>query len=293
VPAAIIDGKAIAEQIRQEVKKEAATLLQQRGIIPGLVVILVGDHPASAQYVTMKGKACVEVGFYSVTQRHPSDISERALFDLIGRCNNDPKIHGILVQMPLPKHINEQKIVESIDPHKDVDGFHPYNVGRLVIGEDSFVPCTPAGIVELLMRSGNPPDGKHVVVVGRSNIVGKPVANLLIQKSARANAIVTVVHTGTKDIARYTRMADILIAAMGKPEIITGDMIKEGAVVIDVGSNRIEDPSQPKGYRFVGDVHFASASQRAKAITPAPGGVGPMTIAMLLKNTLKAAMSAA
>ena len=289
--AQIIDGKKISEDIRREVKEATEGLKSKRGFVPGLAFILVGDNPASQSYVRMKGKACEEVGFYSVTERMPAETQEDVLLLKVDEFNNDPRIHGILVQLPLPKHINEHKVIERINPQKDVDGFHPVNVGRLVIGEECFRPCTPAGIQELLLRSGNDPAGKHVVVVGRSNIGGKPSANILLQKQLGANAIVTIAHTGAKDLSVYTRMADILIAAIGKAEIITGAMLKEGAVVIDVGSNRVDDPSSKSGYRFVGDVHFESAMKVAKAITPVPGGVGPMTIAMLLKNTLQAALN--
>lgn len=289
MPATIIDGKAIAEQIRGEVRLETLKLKAERDFVPGLAFILVGENPASQVYVKMKGKACEEAGFYSITERMPATVSEKDLLAKVAQFNSDPKIHGLLVQLPLPRHINEQKIIESIDPEKDVDGFHPMSIGKLVIGIDTFKSCTPAGIQELLIRSGNDPSGKHVVVVGRSNIVGKPVANILLQKQAGANAIVTIAHTGAKDLLPYTKSADILIAAVGKAEVITGAMLKEGAVVIDVGINRVEDTSTKSGYRIVGDVHFASASKVAGAITPVPGGVGPMTIAMLLSNTLKAA----
>lgn len=287
--ASIIDGKAIAEQIKAEVKAETELLKKTRGVTPGLAFILVGENPASQVYVRMKGKACEEMGFFSITDRMPADTSEKVLFARIQELNDDPKIHGILVQLPLPKQIDETRVLELIKPSKDVDGFHPYNVGKLVIGEETLKPCTPAGIQELLIRSGNDPKGKHVVVVGRSNIVGKPVANILLQKQSGANAVVTVAHTGASDLRRYTRDADILIAAMGRAESITGDMLKEGVVVIDVGTNRVDDPSAKNGYRIVGDVHFESARKVAKAITPVPGGVGPMTIAMLMKNTLAAA----
>ncbi len=287
--AALIDGKKIAEEIRQEVKDEAGRLREKSGVVPGLAFILVGDNPASESYVRSKGKACEETGFYSITERMSADTTEEALLAQVKRFNTDPKIHGLLVQLPLPKQINEQKVIEAVSPQKDVDGFHPYTVGRLVIGEDTFKPCTPAGVQELLMRSGNDPSGKHVVIVGRSNIVGKPVANILLQKMTGANAVVTVAHTGARDIAYYTKQADILIAAIGRPEAIRGDMLKPGVVVIDVGINRIPDASKKSGHRLVGDVHFASASEVARAITPVPGGVGPMTIAMLMKNTLKAA----
>lgn len=287
--AKIIDGKAIAEQIRNEVRRETEQLKAERGFVPGLAFILVGENPASQVYVRMKGKACEEAGFHSITERLPATVPEQVLLDKVAQFNNDPKIHGLLVQLPLPRHINEQRVIESIDPEKDVDGFHPINIGRLVIGLDTFKSCTPAGIQELLMRSGNDPSGKHVVVVGRSTIVGKPVANILLQKQAGANAVVTVAHTGATDLLPYTKSADILIVAVGKAEVITGEMLKEGAVVIDVGINRVEDLSAKSGYRIVGDVHFPSASEVAGAITPVPGGVGPMTIAMLLSNTLKAA----
>jgi methylenetetrahydrofolate dehydrogenase (NADP+)/methenyltetrahydrofolate cyclohydrolase len=285
----IIDGKKIAEDIKREVKEETRRLKETSGITPGLAVILVGENPASQSYVRSKGKACDEMGFYSVTERMPADIPEQALLAKIGEFNRDPKIHGILVQLPLPKHFNEQKVIEAIDPRKDVDGFHPMTIGKLVAGLDTFKSCTPAGIQEILIRSGNDPSGKHVVIVGRSNIVGKPVANILLQKQKGANAIVTVAHTGASDLVPYIKSADILIAAIGKPEMITGAMLKQGVVVIDVGINRVEDPASPKGYRIVGDVHFESASKVAKAITPVPGGVGLMTVAMLMKNTLKAA----
>lgn len=289
--AQIIDGKKIAEDIKREVKDQTKKLRESHGVVPGLAFILVGENSASQVYVRSKGKACEEMGFYSVTERRSTEIAEKELLDMIDEFNRDPRIHGVLVQLPLPEHINEQKVIEAIDPRKDVDGFHPINVGKLVIGEDTLKPCTPAGIQELLMRSGNDPSGKHVVIVGRSNIVGKPVANILLQKQAGANAVVTVAHTGAKDLSLFTKTADILIAAIGKAEIITGEMLKEGVVVVDVGINRVEDSSAKNGYRIVGDVHFESASKVAKAITPVPGGVGPMTIAMLMKNTLKAAVT--
>lgn len=287
--AQIIDGKKISESIRLEIKEATERMKAERGIVPGLAFILVGENPASQSYVGMKGKACEEVGFYSITERMPAETKEEELLAKVRAFNADPKIHGLLVQLPLPKHINEHHVIDAIDPRKDVDGFHPVNVGKLVIGEECLRPCTPAGIQELLIRSGNDPAGKHVVVVGRSNIVGKPIANILLQKQKGANAVVTIAHTGAPDLTAYTRRADILIAAIGRAEAITGAMLKEGAVVIDVGSNRVEDPSAKKGYRFVGDVQFESASKVAGAITPSPGGVGPMTIAMLLKNTFHAA----
>ncbi|MBI1803581.1 MAG: bifunctional 5,10-methylene-tetrahydrofolate dehydrogenase/5,10-methylene-tetrahydrofolate cyclohydrolase [Ignavibacteriae bacterium] len=287
--ATIIDGKKIAEEIRQEVKRETDRLKSERGITPGLAFILVGDNPASQAYVRMKGKGCEEVGFYSITEKLPAEAPETHVLKLVDQFNHDPKIHGILIQLPLPKQISEERVINALNYRKDVDGFHPINVGRLSIGHDCFKPCTPAGVQELLLRSGNDPAGKHVVVIGRSNIVGKPIANILLQKQKGANAVVTIVHTGAKDITHFTKHADILIAAIGRAEAITGDMIKPGAVVIDVGINRIDDPAAKNGHRIVGDVHFASASQVASAITPVPGGVGPMTIAMLLRNTLHSA----
>jgi methylenetetrahydrofolate dehydrogenase (NADP+) / methenyltetrahydrofolate cyclohydrolase len=285
----IIDGKKIAADIKQQVKLDADLFKQESGITPGLAFILIGDNPASQAYVGMKGKACGEMGFFSVTERLSTDITETYLLNLIKKFNNDPNIHGILVQLPLPKHINEHRVLIAIDYHKDVDGFHPINVGRLVTGQTCLMPCTPYGIQELLLRSGNDPSGKHVVVVGRSNIVGKPIANILLQKKPGANAVVTIAHTGASDIACYSRQADILIAAMGKAECITGEMVKEGVVVIDVGMNRVLDSTAKNGYKLTGDVHFASVAPKARAITPVPGGVGPMTIAMLMHNTLQAA----
>lgn len=285
----IIDGKAIGKQIRQELKQQTEAFHKETGIYPGLAFILVGENPASQVYVNMKGKACAEVGFHSVTKELPADISQQELVKLIDAFNNDKKIHGILTQLPLPDHIDEAAVIESIDPKKDVDGFHPVNVGKLLIGLNTFRPCTPAGIQELLIRSNIDPAGKHVVVVGRSNIVGKPIGNILVQKQKWANAVVTICHTGAKDLSYYTKQADILIAAVGRAEVITGDMLKKDVVVIDVGVNRVDDPGTEKGYKLVGDVHYESAEKIASAITPVPGGVGPMTIAMLLSNTLQAA----
>lgn len=285
----IIDGKKISQDIKNEVKRATEKLKSEKGYVPGLAFILVGENPASQSYVKSKGKACEEIGFYSITERVPGSISEIDLLTLIDRFNNDKKIHGILVQLPLPKHINEQKVIEAISPSKDVDGFHPANVGKMMIGIDTFFPCTPYGIVELLKRSNIDPSGKHVVVVGRSNIVGKPIANMLVQKKDWANAIVTIAHTAAKDISYYTKQADILIAAVGKANAITKDMVKPGVVVIDVGINRVEDSAAKNGYRIVGDVDFDYVKEIASAITPVPGGVGPMTIAMLMVNTLKAA----
>ncbi|TLY30505.1 MAG: bifunctional 5,10-methylene-tetrahydrofolate dehydrogenase/5,10-methylene-tetrahydrofolate cyclohydrolase [Ignavibacteria bacterium] len=289
MPATLIDGKKIAAQIKQEVKAGTEKLKADRRITPGLAYILVGENPASEAYVRMKGKGCEEMGFYSITERLPANTPESQLLELIRRLNHDRLIHGILVQLPLPEQIKESRVLTTIDYRKDVDGFHPVNVGRLVTGQECLRPCTPVGVQELLVRSGNDPGGKHVVIVGRSNIVGKPLLNILLQKQPGANAVVTMAHTGARDLSRLTKLADILIAAMGRAESIKGDMIKPGAVVIDVGINRVEDPTAKNGYRLTGDVHFPSVSQVAAAVTPVPGGVGPMTIAILLRNTLRAA----
>lgn len=286
--ASIIKGSEIAEQIREELRADI-TALKEKGITPGLAVVLVGEDPASQSYVRMKGKACEDLGLFSQTIIKPADTSEEELLALIDSLNANACIHGILVQLPLPKHIDENEVILRIDPDKDVDGFHPINVGKMLIGEPGFLPCTPHGIQEMLMRSGNDPDGKHVVVVGRSNIVGKPVAAILVQKKKGANATVTMAHSRTRDLASITRTADILVAAMGSPEFIKADMVKEGAVVIDVGSNRIEDLSAKRGYRWAGDVDFEKVKEKASAITPVPGGVGPMTIVMLMKNTVLSA----
>ncbi len=290
--ATIIDGRAIAETVRAEVRRESDRLKSTKGITPGLAFILVGEDPASEAYVRMKGKGCEEAGFYSVTERLAASITEDELLRLIERFNLDPRIHGILVQLPLPAHIREERVIRAIDYRKDVDGFHPVNVGRLVIGRPCLKPCTPLGIIELLARSGIPTGGRHAVVIGRSNIVGKPVANLLMQKGKGANAVVTVVHSAAPDISRFTLQADILIAAMGKPRFVTASMVKEGAAVIDVGINRVADPSAKTGTRLVGDVDYDEVFPKAGFITPVPGGVGPMTIAMLLGNTLSAAAGA-
>jgi methylenetetrahydrofolate dehydrogenase (NADP+)/methenyltetrahydrofolate cyclohydrolase len=287
--AVIIDGRAIAAGIRAEVKEQNAALRRDRGVIPGLAFILVGENPASQSYVRSKGRACADMGFHSITEQLPETTTEDELLGLIGRFNADPALHGILVQLPLPRHLHEHRVIEAIDYRKDVDGLHPVNVGRLVLGLDCLRPCTPAGVQELLLRSGIDPSGKHVVVVGRSNIVGKPVLNIFLQKQRGANSVVTIVHTGAGDLAPYVREADILVAAIGKPEAIHGSMLKPGCVVIDVGINRIPDPSSKTGSRIVGDVHFGSAVEVASAITPVPGGVGPMTIALLMRNTLRAA----
>lgn len=286
--ATIIDGKKISQQIFLEVKEETEKFKHERNIVPGLAFVIVGENPASMSYVKSKGKACEELGFFSVTEKLSAEISETKLLHTIEQFNRAKRIHGILVQLPLPKHISEEKIIEAIDFQKDVDGFHPVNVGKLVAGQQCFLPCTPAGIYELLVRSNIETSGKHVVVVGRSNIVGKPIANILLQKHS-GNSVVTIVNTGTKDISHFTKQADILIAAIGKPNFITKEMVKENAVVIDVGINRVEDSSTKNGYKIVGDVDFENVKNVASAITPVPGGVGPMTIAMLMKNTLDAA----
>ena len=286
--AKLINGNEIARQIREELKQETAILKEKYNMEPGLVTILVGQNPASVSYVTGKQKTSKELGFYSLQDNQPEDITEEQLLKLIEQYNNDPKIHGILVQLPLPKHINETKVLYAIDPKKDVDGFHPVNVGKMVIGEADYLPCTPAGIQQLLIRSGVKVDGAEVVVVGRSNIVGKPIANILLQKQKGANATVTICHTGTKDMAFHTRRADILIVAAGKPNAVTADMVKEGVVVIDVGVNRIGMTAEGKA-KLCGDVDFEGVREKASAITPVPGGVGPMTITMLMMNTVKAA----
>jgi methylenetetrahydrofolate dehydrogenase (NADP+) / methenyltetrahydrofolate cyclohydrolase len=287
--AKLIDGAAIGRLVRDDVATEVARL-KTLGVVPGLSVVLVGEDPASAVYVRSKGKACEEAGMRGETIRLPADTSEAQLLEQVDALNADPRVHGILVQMPLPKHMSADKVIRRIRPEKDVDGFHPVNVGKLSIGErDGFVPCTPAGAIELLVRSGVETRGRDAVIVGRSNIVGKPMAALLLQDAPGGNASVTVCHSRTTDLAAHTRRADILVAAIGRPEMITGDMIKPGAVVIDVGINRVNDASVPKGYRIVGDVEFASARAVASLITPVPGGVGPMTIAMLMKNTVRAA----
>jgi methylenetetrahydrofolate dehydrogenase (NADP+)/methenyltetrahydrofolate cyclohydrolase len=289
LPAELISGTAIATTIRAEVTRDVAAL-KSLGIVPGLSVVLVGDDPASAVYVGAKEKASLAAGMAGETLRYPATITQAELLSVVDRLNADGNVHGILVQMPLPKHIDSDLVIRRIRPDKDVDGFHPVNVGKLLIGQtDGFVSCTPAGIIELLVRSGVETKGAQAVIVGRSNIVGKPMAALLMQARAGGDATVTVCHSRTHDLAAHTRRADILIAAIGRAEMITAEMIKPGAVVIDVGMNRVVDASSPKGTRLCGDVHFPGASQVASKITPVPGGVGPMTIAMLLRNTVRAA----
>ncbi|SVC78709.1 uncharacterized protein METZ01_LOCUS331563, partial [marine metagenome] len=274
--AEVINGTGIAKQVRGEVAEQVADLKSQHNLVPGLAVILVGDDPASAVYVRNKGRACDEAGIFSETFNLPVETPEDDVVELVNQLNGDARFHGILVQLPLPEQINEKTVLYSIDPNKDVDGLHPFNLGRLVGGDPIFVPCTPAGVQEMLVRSGHDPSGKHVVVCGRSNIVGKPVAMLLLQKMKGANATVSICHTGTADLGKITRQADILIAAAGRAEFITPDMVKEGAVVIDVGINRVDDKSRKNGYRLTGDVDYVPVSQVASAITPVPGGVGPM-----------------
>jgi methylenetetrahydrofolate dehydrogenase (NADP+)/methenyltetrahydrofolate cyclohydrolase len=291
--AVIIDGKQVAQEIRSELEVQVRQLKADKGIIPGLAVVLVGDDPASQSYVTAKEKACAEIGIYSDDNRLPADTSEETLLALIDKLNADPKIHGILVQLPLPKHIDESRVIMAISPDKDVDGFHPVSVGKMVIGEKAFLPCTPHGVLQLLLRSAVKLDGAEVVIVGRSNIVGKPLANLLLQKSAMGNATVTVCHTRTRDLAAHTLRADIIIAAAGRPNTISAEMVRPGAVVIDVGVNRVADPSAKRGYRLVGDVDYLPVKEKASLITPVPGGVGPMTITMLLANTVQSAITSA
>ncbi|RKY06398.1 MAG: bifunctional methylenetetrahydrofolate dehydrogenase/methenyltetrahydrofolate cyclohydrolase FolD [Planctomycetota bacterium] len=290
--ARIIDGKQVAADMRAELKAQVAKL-KEEGIVPGLAVVLVGEDPASKSYVTAKERACEEIGIYSNDNRLPADTGQAELMALVDKLNKDPKINGILVQLPLPKHLDESEVLLEIDPAKDVDGFHPVNVGKMVVGEKAFLPCTPHGIIQLLIRSGVKIEGAEVVIVGRSNIVGKPIANMLIQKNNTGNATVTVCHTRTKNLAEHVRRADIIIAAAGRPNTVTADMVKEGAVVIDVGVNRVEDATKKRGYRLVGDVDFAAVSEKASLITPVPGGVGPMTITMLLFNTVASAKQAA
>ena len=289
VPATILSGSELAAEIRAEVASGVIEMQEKHGVTPGLAVVLVGDDPASAVYVANKQRACREAGLFSDSTHLPGTATEDEILAAVRAYNEDPRVHGILVQLPLPDDIDQHRIIETINPDKDVDGIHPYNLGKLLQGRPDFAPCTPAGIVELLMRNGRDPDGASVVICGRSDIVGKPLAALLMQRGRGGNATVTVCHTRTRDLAEVTRSADILVAAIGRPEAITADMVKEGAVVIDVGINRVDDATARRGYRLKGDVDFKAVSQKAAAITPVPGGVGPMTIAMLLVNTLAAA----
>ncbi len=290
--AKIISGKEVAQQIREELKQEIAGLKEKHHLVPGLATVLVGEDPASISYITGKEKAANELGIYSQRLDLPEKTSQAELMALVDRLNKDPKIHGILVQLPLPKHLNETEVLYAINPRKDVDGFHPVNVGKLMIGEPDYLPCTPHGIQQLLIRSGVQVEGAEVVIVGRSNIVGKPIANILLQKRPGANATVTICHTGTRDISFHTRRADILIVAAGRPNAVTADMVKDGVVVIDVGVNRVGKTAEGKAI-LVGDVDFEGVKEKASAITPVPGGVGPMTITMLMFNTVKAAKLAA
>jgi len=286
--AEIISGKEVAKVIRAELAQEVAELKEKHGVVPGLATVLVGENPASVSYVTAKNKACHDLGMKSFQHTLPAETSEEDLLKVVGELNANDEVNGILVQLPLPKHVDENKVLDAIDPDKDVDGFHPVNVGRLVIGEELFPPCTPAGIQELIVRSGTPTEGAEVVVVGRSNIVGKPIAIMMLQKKAGANATVTVCHTRTRDMAAHTKRADILIVAAGKPKAVTAEMVKPGATVIDVGVNRIGTTASGKA-KLCGDVDFEAVQEVAGKITPVPGGVGPMTITMLMKNTVRAA----
>ncbi len=289
MPAELIDGRAIAQKVRAEVAERAKKLIAQ-GLRPGLAVVMVGDDPASAVYTSSKAKAAEEAGMYSLNLRLPADTTQADLLSRIDELNSDFKIHGILVQMPLPKQIDPDTVIRRVDPAKDVDGFHPVNVGKMLVGErDGFIPCTPAGIQVLLKESGVKTPGKNCVVIGRSNIVGKPMAALMMQDNENANCTVTVCHRHTADLKSHTKTADILIVAAGRPRIVTGDMVKPGAVVIDVGTNRVADPKSKSGTKLQGDVDFDSVREVASKITPVPGGVGPMTIAMLMSNTVRAA----
>ena len=287
--AKILDGKAISAEIRAELKTRV-TELAKEDVVPGLAVLLVGDDPASRSYVTAKERACEEAGIYSKEVKLPATATQEEIMDVVQQFNADDQINGILVQLPLPDSAMEEAVIEAIDPDKDVDGFHPMNVGRMMMGLPAFVPCTPNGILQILKRSGIETSGAHVVVIGRSNIVGRPMINLLSQKTELGNATVTMCHTRTKNMAELTRQADIVIAAVGWPDTLTADMIKEGAVVIDVGVNRVEDDTKKRGYRLCGDVDFEPVAEKASAITPVPGGVGPMTITMLLANTVESAV---
>ncbi len=286
--ARILDGREISRQMRAELKVDVDAL-RARGVVPGLGVLLVGDNPASRSYVTAKERACEEAGLFSREVSLPATANRAEILAAVRAFNADPAIDGILVQLPLPDTSIEQDVIAAISPDKDVDGFHPVNVGRMMLGLPAFLPCTPHGVLHLIARSGTPAKGAHVVIVGRSNIVGRPLANLLSQKTPLGDATVTICHTGTRDLKRHTLQADILVAAAGRPNTITGDMIREGAVVIDVGVNRVPDAGKTAGFRLVGDVDFAAACERASAITPVPGGVGPMTITLLLHNTVQSA----
>jgi len=288
MPAKIISGKDVSGEVREELKGRAARL-KEKGVVPGLAVVLVGEDPASVSYVTAKAKAAEEIGIFETTIRMPVTSTEEEILKTVDDLNKDGRYNGFLVQLPLPKYVRSEKVINLISPEKDVDGFHPVNVGKMLRGEPCPLPCTPYGVVQLLVRSGYSPEGKHVVICGRSNIVGKPLAALLMQKKKGANATVTVCHTGTPDLPRFTLQADILVAAMGAPRIIKAEMVRPGCVVVDVGVNRVADPTCPKGFRLVGDCDFEPIKEKAEAITPVPGGVGPMTVAMLMMNTIEAA----
>ncbi|MGA2362915.1 MAG: tetrahydrofolate dehydrogenase/cyclohydrolase catalytic domain-containing protein [Candidatus Aminicenantales bacterium] len=288
MPAKIISGKDVSSQIREELKGRAARL-KVKGVVPGLAVVLVGEDPASVSYVMAKAKAAEEIGIFETTIRMPATSSEAEILKTVDELNRDDRYNGFLVQLPLPKYVSSDQVINLISPEKDVDGFHPVNVGKMLRGEPCPLPCTPYGVVQLLNRSGYSPEGKHVVICGRSNIVGKPLAALLIQKRKGANATVTVCHTGTPNLPRFTLQADILVAAMGVPRMIKADMVRDGAVVVDVGVNRVADPAAAKGFRLVGDCDFEPIKEKAEAITPVPGGVGPMTVTMLMMNTIEAA----
>lgn len=290
--AKLILGKEVSAEIYAELRQRIEAL-KARGTVPGLAVVLVGEDPASQVYVRKKGEMCESLGMRSRTVLLPESTTQAELLEVIAGLNADPEIHGFLVQLPLPAHIDESAVIDAISPSKDVDCFHPYNVGRMLSGNPGFMPATPAGVQQMLIRSGVQTRGKHVVVVGRSNIVGKPMAAIMMQKGEGADSTVTVVHSRTENLAEITRQADILVVAIGKPRFVTADMVKEGAVVIDVGTNRIEDPTHPKGSRLVGDVDFEAVKEKASAITPVPGGVGPMTICMLMANAVRAAEDAA
>lgn len=287
--AQLLDGKQLAAEMRAEIRAKSEALKAERGVTPGLGVVLVGEDPASKSYVTAKERALAEAGMHSVDVRLPATISQAELLEVIAQLNANPEVHGILVQLPLPKGLDADAVIRAIAPEKDVDGFTPVNVGKMLIGEECYLPCTPHGILQMLIRSGTETSGAHAVVVGRSNIVGKPMAMLLARKAEGGNATVTLCHTGTRDLAAYTRQADILVVASGRPNTVTGDMVKPGATVIDVGVNRVPDPSTKTGYRLCGDCDFASVEKVAGKLTPVPGGVGPMTITMLLENTYQAA----
>lgn len=288
MPAKIISGKDVSGEVREELKGRAARL-KEKGVVPGLAVVLVGEDPASVSYVTAKAKAAEEIGIFETTIRMPVTSTEEEILKTVDDLNKDGRYNGFLVQLPLPKSVRSEKVINLISPEKDVDGFHPVNVGKMLRGEPCPLPCTPYGVVQLLVRSGYSPEGKHVVICGRSNIVGKPLAALLMQKKKGANATVTVCHTGTPDLPRFTLQADILVAAMGAPRVIKAEMVRPGCVVVDVGVNRVADPTCPKGFRLVGDCDFEPIKEKAEAITPVPGGVGPMTVAMLMMNTIEAA----